>query len=329
MADWGPIESDPALFTQLIWDLGAKDVQVEELWDLSDPSLSNLPKPVYGLIFLFKWEASSSPPTGLSSSQGTEAGDDHGIFFAQQVIQNACATQAILSILFNQQGGLALGSGLEEFYQDVSSFPKDMRGLALSNSDLIRSVHNRFSRSDPFVNDGLFPQKDEDKEDPFHFVSFVPIHGALYELDGLAQGPIHHGACSDEDWLGKAREVIQKRMQAFPSSEIRFNLMAVTKSRLATLRERKVELEERMRKCEGDEEAISSCQIQISSVEQAMAEEASMETRYRKLNAQRTHNYIEFIQVLVEQLAKKDQLDGAIQRAESSSNRQGRTEGKN
>ncbi|KAI9230781.1 MAG: ubiquitin carboxyl-terminal hydrolase [Piptocephalis tieghemiana] len=320
MADWGPIESDPALFTQLIWDLGAKDVQVEELWDLSDPSLANLPTPVYGLIFLFKWEAKSPPPITQPFSDDS---DDHGIFFAQQVIQNACATQAILSILFNQQGRLALGPGLEEFYQDVSSFPKDMRGLALSNSDLIRSVHNRFSRSDPFVNDGLFPEREEDKEDPFHFVSLLPIHGALYELDGLAQGPINHGHCSENDWLKKARQVIQKKMQAFPSSEIRFNLMAVTKSRMATLRERKEELQERMSHSAGDEDALSSCQIQLTSIDEAMTEESKMESRYRRLNAQRTHNYIGLIQALVEQMAKTDRLDQAISQASTSTRGRG------
>ena len=45
-------------------------------------------------------------------------------------------------------------------------------------------------------------------EDVFHFISYLPVNGKLYELDGLQQGPICFGECSEDDWLGKAREQI-------------------------------------------------------------------------------------------------------------------------
>ena len=44
----------------------------------------------------------------------------------------------------------------------------------------------------------------------FHFVSYVPINGRLYELDGLKPYPIDHGPVS-EDWTEKFRQVIIER----------------------------------------------------------------------------------------------------------------------
>ncbi|CAG8790848.1 19597_t:CDS:2, partial [Racocetra fulgida] len=104
------------------------------------------------------------------------------------------------------------------------------QGLAITNSDLLRSVHNSFSRSDPFIIDSSESSSTE-KEDIFHFISYVPVHGALYELDGLSNGPVNLGPCTDDDWLEKVRPVIQERMARYASAEIRFNLLALIKNR--------------------------------------------------------------------------------------------------
>ena len=72
--EWCTIESDPGLFTELISDFGAKDLQVDEIFDLSQNVSDS-----YGLIFLFKWRQETDSRTVLDPS------DVPGLFFARQV----------------------------------------------------------------------------------------------------------------------------------------------------------------------------------------------------------------------------------------------------
>uniref|UniRef100_S4R5C4 Ubiquitin carboxyl-terminal hydrolase BAP1 n=1 Tax=Petromyzon marinus TaxID=7757 RepID=S4R5C4_PETMA len=70
----------------------------------------------------------------------------------------------------------------------------------------------------------------------FHFVSYVPINGRLFELDGLKAYPIDHGPWGEEEeWTDKARRVIMERIGLAtggePYHDIRFNLMAVVPDR--------------------------------------------------------------------------------------------------
>lgn len=60
-----------------------------------------------------------------------------------------------------------------------------------------------------------FDSKTASKDDDvFHFVSYVPIKGKLYELDGLKEGPIDLGDIpAGTDWLEVARPIIAKRME--------------------------------------------------------------------------------------------------------------------
>ena len=70
-------------------------------------------------------------------------------------------------------------------------------------------------------------------DDVFHFVSYVPINGRLYELDGLKEGPVDHGAIPDGgEWMDVAKPVIEQRMAKYQAGEIHFNLMALVQDKL-------------------------------------------------------------------------------------------------
>lgn len=224
---WNTIESDAGVFTYLLDNLGVKDVQFEELLTLEPDALASL-YPVYGVIFLFKYPTDRPYTTTEKPLDGDFDHDaSERLFFAAQTIQNACGTQALLSCLLNKEGEVEIGSSLKDFKEFTMMLPPEFRGEALSNSELIRDVHNSFAKSSPFVDETQ--RTGGETEDAFHFVAYTSINDTLYELDGLQPAPITHGACTSDEFPTKVMEVLQKRINRYDITEIRFNLMAMVR----------------------------------------------------------------------------------------------------
>jgi ubiquitin carboxyl-terminal hydrolase L5 len=269
---WHTIESDAGVFTYLTEKLGVQDVQFEELISLDADDLAQL-YPLHGVIFLFKFPT-DAPYTADAPIDGAF---DHtaaeNLFFAQQVIQNACATQALLSVILNKTADspsetkINIGTPLADFREFTMGLPPDIRGEALSNSELIRTVHNSFSKSSPFADETVKPA-DAETEDAFHFIAYTCLDGKLYELDGLQPAPISHGACSQGQFPSQVVDVLRRRIERYDASEIRFNLLAMVRD----LRARAIEF--------GDEAALKA--------EQQKRKEWQFE------NALRSHNFLGF-----------------------------------
>ncbi|KAI1645719.1 ubiquitinyl hydrolase [Daldinia loculata] len=232
---WNTIESDAGVFTFLLNNLGVQNVQFEELLTLEPEALASL-HPVYGVIFLFKYPT-DTPYT--STEKPLDGTFDHDaaerLWFAAQTIQNACGTQALLSVLMNRGGEVDIGTPLNDFREFTMALPPEFRGEALSNSELIRDVHNSFARSSPFVDETQ--RTSGETEDAFHFIAYTPVDGVLYELDGLQPAPIAHGPCTSETFPTRVMDVLQRRIARYDLSEIRFNLMAMVGDRRAVARE--------------------------------------------------------------------------------------------
>lgn len=186
------------------------------------------------MIFLFKWTREAAGARAEAPIDGTydETATENNVFFAAQTIQNACGTQAILSIILNHDNppkplpAIPLGNELASFKDFTTGFPPELRGEALSNSEGIRTAHNTFAKSSPFADETTRPQ-DEEGGDVYHFIAYTPVNGTLYELDGLQPHPISHGPCTTDSFPEAVIEVLQKRIARYPPEETHFNLMAV------------------------------------------------------------------------------------------------------
>merc|ERR1712241_1218744 len=181
---------------------------------------------------------------------------------------------------------VTLGTTLTEFKEFCGALDSETKGLALSNSDQIRSVHNSFARQTLFEFDSKKAEKDDDV---FHFVSYVPINGRIYELDGLKAGPVDHGPAGD-DWTDNVRSVIEARMMKYTQGEIQFNLMAV-------IQDKTIRYNTQLKSISG------------MSIDSQMAEEARIEMLLAEQeNNRRRHNYLPLIMEMLRSLASRGEL---------------------
>lgn len=336
MSEWCTIESDPGVFTELIKNIGVKGVQVDEIIDMDILEVGD--EPVYGLIFLFKYMQKSGYKPNVLKSWDPE------LFFAKQEIQNACATQAILGVLLNNTDKLDIGPTLKELKSFTNDMDPSTRGLAISNSEKIRTEHNKFSHPEPFV---FTKTKAKDGDDVFHFVSYIHFKNAIYEIDGLQQGPILiEDNVKNEEWIKKVKPSIQNRISLYSQSEIKFNLLALVPDKLEKAKKVEEDLNKRKKYVEGLingtqkpssddkdmeeynkmnkeqlESTLKDFESLIKNNSQTIKDEEYRVNKYKEENERRQFNYIPFIYELLKTMAEKGELEENYNEAYDNENK--------
>ncbi len=241
MAEWRELESDPGLFSLLIEDCGVTGVRVEEVYDIT----RKLEGKVFGFVFLFRWggeRRARKKAFAIEDSYVMESEIVNRMFFAHQIINNSCATHALLSVLLNCPN-IDLGPVLSRLKEFTAGLDPESKGLAIANMVELARAHNKHARPSHFVapptggrRGSVMSSAHALLPETYHFVSYVPVSDRLFELDGLKEFPIDHGPWGEEEeWTDLFQRVIKQRLDN--GQDILFNLMAVVEDPLPQLSE--------------------------------------------------------------------------------------------
>ncbi|KAL4973246.1 ubiquitin carboxyl-terminal hydrolase [Aspergillus desertorum] len=236
------LESEPALFNVMLREFGVRGVKVQEVVSLDNELLALLNKPVYGIIFLFRWRE--------DDPEKQEASCPDGLWFANQTASNACASVALLNIVNNIEGA-DLGENLRSFKDFTMSFTPALRGDAINNFEFVKRIHNSFARRMDMLNSDLqlkyeaaskrhrlkkSGHEEHEADAGFHFIAFVPALGKVWKFDGLERQPQALGVFDPEsDWLNLVKPNIEARMDKYG---IEFSILSLVRDPLPDLIDR-------------------------------------------------------------------------------------------
>jgi len=243
---WCEIDSEPAIFNVMLNDFGIQGVKVQEVLSLEPEFLEILPKPVYGLIFLFRYLEEDE-----DEDEDEDLPDDcpEHVWFANQVAGNSCGSVALLNII-NNIPNLKLGQQLQVFKTHTQSLRPAERGVEVADFEFVRQIHNSFGRTVEIQNTDAFLEEEMEKakkkqkkgsrkskkaidnEAAYHFIAYIPVKQEIWKMDGLNSRPHNLGPCGPDDWLDSITPFLAARMADYATGGIEFNMLAMVKDSL-------------------------------------------------------------------------------------------------
>ncbi|CAG8668556.1 11402_t:CDS:2, partial [Dentiscutata heterogama] len=211
---WVKLQSEPSLFTSLMYNLGVKGAKATEVFVLDQQDNFDDLGEIYGLVFLFKMI-------------GDVSGDVKGLHRDAKY------------------------EPIDELPKNVY-FANQARGFAITNHPNFRQIHNSMSRRVIHPEEALVVEEavttkkgrrkkiiDEVVGEAYHYIAYVPVDGEAWQLDGLYPHPVSLGKYSNEKrWYEAARGEINERINGFFVEQIDYVLLAITKDELGIHQDR-------------------------------------------------------------------------------------------
>ncbi|KAF7319285.1 Ubiquitin carboxyl-terminal hydrolase [Mycena chlorophos] len=209
-----PLESDPAIFTDLLRALGVKGLQFHDLLFLDplEEVRASLPGPVLAVILIYATTPDYEAGLRKERQDARDAGKGYAGVGAEeptlwfdQTIRHACGFMGILHAAANlspagQDGQyIEPNSLLSNLLRDALSLAPAERAALLKSSLGIAEAYNAASIR------GTSQIVHAEEEAIGHYVCFTrsPQNGHIYELDGGKNGPI-----DQNEWLGGDQDIL-------------------------------------------------------------------------------------------------------------------------
>jgi len=226
--NWMPLESNPEVINQFIKELGfdTSRFSLVDVFSTEEWAQQMVPQPVIAVFFLYpvseKQKAYKKKEAEAIKEEGSKASPN--VFFMKQYASNACGTVAAFHAITNVSKCypdlIEKDSFFEKFVENTKDLTPAERGDYFKKDKSLEKAHKKaVSKGQSQVTDRVTT----------HFICFVEVDGALYELDGSKDAPINHGKCRSNELLTKACEAIQTFIERDPG-ELRFTIMALAYS---------------------------------------------------------------------------------------------------
>lgn len=204
--------------TAILSRLGCKKLRVIELFNFDDAEDA---ESYHSLILFYRW--TPNPPDPEWNPQNSQNGDEshtgREMWFANQIIDNAGAVQALVMALMNLGKTVQIGERLNQLKEFTRDMPAELKSVVVKGTDGIKEVVKE-----------LHDKLEEGEDEVWYYTiwSLSPKRPVLYRMDGIDQGP----ECIGETDEGKtalyyARDDLLRKIKELREYDIEFRVFAI------------------------------------------------------------------------------------------------------